>query len=563
MISFPGMVLTEERAKSYLGQNIWTDESFVDVLQSDVEQYPHHLHKDDQRSLTYEQLWQEVNSTAAALYQLGVRKGDKVAIQLPNCLDYVVAVFAVARIGAVAVLLQTDMGRQALHYSLSKAEVSVWIGLEVFRGEPVYETVKSIQADLQSLNHLVVQGHSTAVPGDVLRFEQLRSTHLQLSKDDLNANHPTPLDPFIMVFTSGTTGSPKGVVQLHANYLWASRAYANVFGYQPGEATLDIAPICHQTGMLAGIMMPIATGGRIFLLDRFSAPRLLKWVSEERPTYIVGAPPHVIHVANAPGLIDTDTSSVKLFIYAGAPVPSAILQRLQEDTGITVGAMFGWTEGFLATSTRPDDPIEAISGTVGFAIPGTEVKLIGEDGNEVPQGTPGEMWSRGPNFSAGYYHNAEAAARQWDADGWFHSGDLLRQDESGRYIFMGRADDIINRGGTKIDPKAVEDACALHPSIENVAVVGAPDETLGQQTVACIVLKEDAKPFQTSELRDFLGQHGLAKFQFPDKLVFFDALPLTHSGKIKKKDLRQQLQDEQVQGQQREQHQRATRAKES
>ncbi|KPV40531.1 class I adenylate-forming enzyme family protein [Alicyclobacillus ferrooxydans] len=548
MIYFPGMILTEQRAKSYLEQKVWTEESFIDVLQADVRKYPHYLHKDEKRSLTYEELWQEVNSTAASLYQLGVRKGDKVAIQLPNCLDYVVAVFAAGRIGAVAVLLQVDLGLQALQYSLSKAEVSVWIGPDSFRGEPVFETAKTIQPDLPHLKHLVLQGNQTAAPSDVLTFEQLRSTNAYLSPAELSANQPSALDPFIMVFTSGTTGSPKGVVQLHANYLWASRAYASVFRFRSGEATLDVAPICHQTGMLAGVMMPIATGGRVLLLDRFSAPRLLKWVSDERPSYIVGAPPHVIHVANAPGLTDTDTSSVKLFIYAGAPVPSAILQRLQENTGITVGAMFGWTEGFLATSTRPDDPIEAISSTVGFAIPGTEVKLVDEHGNEVAQGMPGEMWSRGPNFSAGYYHNPEAAARQWDTDGWFHSGDLLRQDENGRYVFMGRADDIINRGGTKVDPKAVEDACALHPSIENVAVVGAPDETLGQQTVACIVLKEGFKPFQAAELRNFLSQHGLAKFQFPDRLIFLDALPLTHSGKIKKKDLRRQLQDDELFG---------------
>ncbi len=544
MISFPGMILTEERAKAYLADGVWTDESFVDVLESNVKQHPLLLHKDDKRTLTYEQLWSEVESLAAALYQLGVRRGDKVAIQLPNGLDYVVAVFGIARIGAIAVLLQTDLGRQSLEYSLSKAEVSVWIGTDSFRGEPVFSVAKLLQPGLPHLKHLILQGSESDVPQDTLSFERLRSSGRRLSDEELRANQPQPLDPFVMVFTSGTTGSPKGVVQLHANYLWASRSYARVFGFKPTEATLDIAPICHQTGMLAGVMMPIATAGRMMLLDRFSAGRVLKWIETEHPTYIVGAPAHVIHLANAPRLSDVDTSSTRLFIYAGAPVPSAILRKLQEDTGITVGAMFGWTEGFLATMTHPDDPIDAISTTVGFAVPGTEVKLVDEEGADVPQGTPGEMLSRGPNFSAGYYNNPESAARQWDSNGWFHSGDLLRQDENGRYVFMGRADDIINRGGTKVDPKAVEDACALHPAIENVAVVGAPSATLGQQTVACIVLKEGAQPFEVSELRDFLGEQGLAKFQFPDGLLFLDSLPLTHSGKIKKKELRERLKEE-------------------
>lgn len=540
-MSFPGVVLTEERANTYLEREIWTKESFVDVLESDVRAFPDLVHRDERRTLTYAQLWDEVESLAACLYRLGVRKGDKVAIQLQNCLDYVVAVFGIARIGGTAVLLQTDLGRQALSYSLATAEVSVWILTESYRGEPLLDVARALKAELPGLRHLVLHGTDIGPEQDVLSLSQMCSSGLRLSATELAANQPEALSPFVMVFTSGTTGSPKGVVQLHANYLWAARAYARNFGFKPTQATLDVAPICHQTGMLAGVMMPIATAGRILLLDRFSAGRVLNWVSEEQPTYIIGAPPHVIHVANAPGLKDADTSSVRLFIYAGAPVPSTILQRLQEDTGMTVGAMFGWTEGFLATSTRPDDPIEAISTTVGFAIPGTEVKLVDESGQEVEQGTPGEMWSRGPNFSAGYYNNPDASARQWDSEGWFHSGDLLRQDADGRYVFMGRVDDIINRGGTKVDPKAVEDACAAHPTVEVVAVVGAPDPTLGQHTVACIVLKDQMVPFDVSELRDFLGEQGLAKFQFPDRLVFLDQLPMTHSGKIKKRELRQRL----------------------
>jgi len=547
MIEFPGMVLTEARARHFFDEGIWTQESFVQVLQFDVERYPDLIHRDERRHLTYRQLWNEVESLAAALYRRGVRRGDKVAIQLPNCLDYVVAVFGAARLGAAAVLLQVDMGSQGLKYCLEKSEAKVWIVADSYRGASLIEMAESLVASLPHLEHLVVRYQSdetrpeTGVDRTDLRG--LTSTSERISEVELVDNHPQPLDPFVMVFTSGTTGSPKGVVQLHANYLWACRAYAKVFQFEPGQATFDIAPICHQTGMLAGVMMPIATGGRIHLLDRFSAGRVLQWIEREEPTYIVGAPPHVVHLAHADNLREARTSSVRLFIYAGAPVPSAVLRKLQEDSGMKVAAMFGWTEGFLATMTRPDDPLEAVSSTVGHAVPGTEVRLVDENGHDVRQGEPGEMLCRGPNFSAGYYHNPEAAARQWDSDFWFHSGDLLRQDENGRFVFMGRADDIINRGGTKIDPKAVEDACSAHPAIENVAVIGQPDETLGQRTVACLVLKEGAGVPDISELRDFLGNQGLAKFQFPDRIEIVANLPTTHSGKIKKKELREHLQD--------------------
>ncbi|QQE76853.1 class I adenylate-forming enzyme family protein [Alicyclobacillus sp. SO9] len=548
MIDFPGMVLTKERANEFFEKEMWTEESFVDVLQWNAEHYPTLVHKDEKRQLTYRELWEEVEALAASLYEHGIRKGDKVAIQLPNSLDYVVAVFGAARLGAAAVLLQVDMGRQGLSYCLDKSEAKAWIVAESYRGDPLIGTAETLQATLPDLTNIIVREETEGGAQGHLRLHDLYQSSKRLDEKQLKENHPEPLSPFVMVFTSGTTGSPKGVVQLHANYLWASRAYARVFEFQPEQATFDVAPICHQTGMLAGVMMPIATAGRIHLMDRFSAKRVLRWIEKEQPTYIIGAPPHVIHVAHAEHLKETKTDSVRLFIYAGAPVPSAVLRQLQEDSGMTVAAMFGWTEGFLATATHPDDPIEAVSSTVGFAIPGTEVLLVDEEGNQVSAGTPGEMLCRGPNFSAGYYKNAEAAKRQWDKDGWFHSGDLLRQDENGRYIFMGRADDIINRGGTKIDPKAVEDACAAHPAIANVAVVGQADDTLGQRTVACIVVKEGETTPALSELRDFLGEQGLAKFQFPDRLEVVSSLPLTHSGKIKKKELRSRLQEFVVKG---------------
>jgi acyl-CoA synthetase (AMP-forming)/AMP-acid ligase II len=538
MHHFPGMVLTEARAKAYLEQGIWANESYVDVLMKQVAAHPNVEHRDENRTLTYHALWQEVESFAASLYQLGVRKGDRVALQLPNCLDYVVALFATARLGAVSVLLQTDLGRDQLLYSLKASGAKVWVVTDSFRGESLLDTAMSVRQSLPDLTHIVLQGETPVPSADLLRFSDLAANKDRCTEAEIIQSQPGPLDPFVMVFTSGTTGSPKGVVQLHANYLWSARAYAAIYGYSPGEGTLDMAPICHQTGMLAGVMMPIATGGRILLMERFSAARALRWMGEERPTYLVGAPPHVIHVANAPGLVDADTSSVRVFLYAGAPVPAAVLRRLQEQTSITVGGMFGWSEGFVACCTRMDDDIEAISRTVGQAVPGIEIRLVDEDGKDVLCGQPGEMWARGPNFSAGYYGNPEASAKQWDEDGWFHSGDVLTMDESLRYRFIGRADDIINRGGTKIDPKLVEDALAAHPAIATAAVIGVPNETLGQSTVACILLGDGQVPPDKEELRSFLSAEGLAKFQIPDRFEYLTVLPMTHSGKIMKRELR-------------------------
>ncbi|WEG14859.1 class I adenylate-forming enzyme family protein [Pullulanibacillus sp. KACC 23026] len=541
MFDFKGRVLDSARAKHYLDEGIWKDKSFVDLLMDAVKNHPDLVHKDEVRSISYSELWEEVNGVAASLYDMGIRKRDRVAIQLPNTLDYVIAIFGIARIGAISVTIQVDLGQEAIISSLNQAGCKAWIIAENFRGQPLYETALEIKNHVDSLEQIILQGDKITPPKGALTFKEIRSTSKRLTESVLEANRPEALDGFLMVFTSGTTGSPKGVVHYHANYIWSVNALSKNFEYQTGDGVLCLAPISHQTGMLAGIMMTIASAGRIFLLERFSANRVIKWVETEKPSFMIGAPPHVIHTANSPKLKEADTSSVKTFIYAGAPVPKTILERLQNDAGIKVGAMYGWTEGFVGTATKPTDPIEALSSTVGFALPGIEIRLVDEEGHDVNQGEVGEMWSRGPNFSPGYYENEAAAKKQWDSEGWFHTGDLLRLDENGRFSFVARADDIINRGGTKVDPKSVEDVIAGHESVERVTVVGAPHETLGQQTIACIVLKEGAEEIPVAELRDYLGKNGLAKFQFPDQLRYFNELPMTHSGKIKNKVLREQF----------------------
>ena len=537
MFDFNGRILMEERANDYLKKGIWSQDSFIDILEYNVHTHPHLVHTDEHRSLTYKELWAEVEAVAEGLYSLGIRKGDKVAVQLNNSLDYIVALFGSARIGAVVVSLQVDLGKDALIKSLKQSQAKVWI----FRGQVLYNLAQESKAFLPNLKHLILQGQSEMVYENVLYFTALKQSGKTLDGEVLKSNRPGPLDAFLMVFTSGTTGSPKGVVHLHANCVWSSHVLARNFGYEVGDGVLDIAPIFHLAGMIAGIMMTIVACGRILLVDRFSANRILNWIEKEQPAFIIGSPPHIIHLANSPKLAEANTTSVKVFIYAGAPVPSAILQRLQKEGGITVGAMFGWSEGFVATANRPDDPVEAVSSTVGFALPGLEIRLVDENGHEVKDGETGEIWSRGPNFSAGYYENPEAAKKQWDKDGWFHSGDLLRRNADGRYTFVARADDIINRGGTKVDPKSVEDVIAAYDAVETVAVVGAPHDTLGQQTVACILLKEGAEVFTLKVLHDFLAERGLAKFQLPDRMEILSEFPMTPSGKIKKLELRERF----------------------
>lgn len=527
---FRGMTLREERAKHYLETGVWSHDTFIDVMEHNVRRHGPLVHRDDTSTLTYEALWAQSEAVAAYLYSLGIRKHDKVAIQLPTSLDFLVALFGITRLGAIAVILQADLGRQNILDSLQQCGASIVIATETYQGHPVAETLYSLADDVPGLETVMLAGSGGATAPTATATSRLRTVSfdtVKTSGSTLDAqaaadNRPDALDPFVMVFTAGTTGRPRGIVHLHANTLWAARTYARLYDMPDASGTLCLAPVYHLTGFLVGVTLPVVTGSRMLLQSRFAVRRVLRVIANEQPQYIVGAPPHLIHIANEPTLKNLDVSSVRMFFYAGAPVPSDILRQLQADTGWTVGGMFGWSEGFLASATRPDDPVEAINQTVGQAIPGTEVRLVDDDGRDIEPGLIGEVWCRGPNFGAGYYNQPEAAAEKWDDEGWFHSGDLLRQDADGRYAYKGRADNIINRGGTKIDPREVEAVMAKHPSVRFAALIAVPDDTLGHKTHAAIVVSESGSPFAMDELRTFLTQHGLAKYQFPDTLQFYE-----------------------------------------
>ncbi|MCL6516853.1 MAG: AMP-binding protein [Alicyclobacillus sp.] len=530
--------MREAQARAYLAQAIWQEDAFPDVMERWVADRPDETHRDERRRITNAALWRESESIAAGLRTLGIGRGDVVAVQLGSSLDAIAVLIAISRIGAVAALLQVDLGREALRQSLLQAGASVWVVAATHHGQPIAKTAMSLRSQLPELRQVVVAADNpSAVPDGCPSLDEWRQAGLRLSKSDARLR-PGPLDPFIMVFSAGTTGVPRGIVHLHANYLWAVRTYADVYGLKAGDGTLTLAPLYHQTGMLLGAVMPLVRGGRLLLMDRFSAQRTLRWIGEERPRFIVGAPPHLVHLAQSPTLRDADTASVAMFLYAGAPVPSDILRQLQRDTGWRVGSLFGWSEGLLACGTRPDDPVEAVSTTVGRAMPGMEIRLVDEDGRDVPAGETGEVWCRGPSFCAGYFHQPEAAAERWDEAGWFHSGDLFRVDESGRYVYCGRTDDIINRGGTKIDPKVVEAAMLRHPAVAEAALVGVPDATLGRRTVACIVPRQEWG-VSLEALRGFLAELGLAKYELPDGLRLFDSLPKTVIGTVRRSVLSQ------------------------
>lgn len=279
-------------------------------------------------------------------------------------------------------------------------------------------------------------------------------------------------------------------------------------------------------------------GAAVTLLESWDAGRCVELLERDRPTYLLGAPPMLIDLARFPQLGDHAVQSVRGICYAGAPCPAETLNRLNSDLGADVYAFYGYTEAGATHMTRPGDPITISSRSFGKAIRGVEQRLVDEAGDDVPVPGEGELWSRGASFIVGYYGQPETTTKMFTTDGWFRSGDVVRFDADGYGYFVSRHDDLINRGGYKIDPREVEEVLYEHPAVSQAAVVAMPDDRLGQRAALFIVPRMPGEQLDLAEVTTFLEKKGVSKTKWPEAVEMLDSFPTTTTGKFVRYALR-------------------------
>lgn len=542
-----GISLNPERRAAMLESGAWNDKIITDYLDEAVEKTPdrnaivgYQITEDSRTTLTYRQLNDTVTRMAAGLTAHGIQKGDVVACQLPNWWQTTALHLACMRIGAILNPLMPIFRERELRFMLNHGEAKLLVIPKVFRNFDYEAMVDGILAELPNLKTLLVIG------GDGERsFEQrLLTTDWEAQQDTaalFAAAKPGADDVIQILYTSGTTGEPKGVMHTSNTLFSNVRPYADRLHLSSEDGILMASPVAHQTGFLYGIMMPVYLGTTAILQDIWDADFVCKVITTEKPAFTMASTPFLADLVKTAPKHEGELDSLRIFVSAGAPIPSAIVEQASKTLKAKIVSAWGMTENGAVTMTRPEDPAERASQSDGVALPFTEVKVTDFKGNPVAAGEEGNLMMRGASLFVGYLKRPELYGV--DEDGWFSTGDLARMDEQGYIRITGRTKDVVIRGGENIPVVEVENLLYKFPGIADVALVGCPDDRLGERVCAYVTLEEHRTDLSLDDVKNYLMEQKLSKSYLPEYLQVIEAMPRTASGKIQKFKLREQAKD--------------------
>jgi fatty-acyl-CoA synthase len=516
-------------SERFLGQSV------ADVLAARAAEAPDHTFVVlGDRRLTYGQVESQAEAMAAALYELGIEAGDRIALNLPNWPEFVVAVFAAAKLGATIVPLNPKYTTPELQYMLRHSESVVVVTAEVWEGVDYLARFENFLTSLPDLQYVISVGVEDLWYDDrIYQFEDLLSSGAGREYRRAEVN---PDEVFAIVYTSGTMGKPKGVSLTHTNLLWAATACAEGVDLQPEDVVFGVSALFNVFGLGPGVLGTAVAGATLVLQDDQSPAHALEIVERERVTVYHGLPTTFILDLHEPTRKQRDLSSIRTGIVAGSPVAEDLIGRIQRELIPDVHIAYGLTEaGSTVTITSHDDSPGKRTSTVGRPVHGMEVKVLDLDGSQLPIESVGEVAVRGPGVMVGYYRQPSETAHAFTEDGFFLTGDLGMVDDEGYLHILGRRKEMIIRAGFNVYPRELEDRLHAHPAVLDVAVVGLPHEVLGEVACACIVPVEGAI-VTGDEIKDFCREV-MADYKVPDLVRFLDGFPMTGSGKVRRVEL--------------------------
>lgn len=502
---------------------------------------------------TWKELNDEADLVARGLMSLGVKKGDHVAIWATNTPEWILTLFATAKIGAVLVTVNTNFKIFELEYLLRQSDTKLLVMIGGFKNNDYVATVNELLPELKTtsgeiesehlpcLKRIVFAGNET--PKGMLNFQDLKILGGDFPVEIFEENKKTlsPHDVVNMQYTSGTTGFPKGVMLTHYNILNNGKTIGDGMKFTSDDKLCITVPFFHCFGLVLAMMACITHGTTMVPVERYSPVPVMNAISVEKCTAVHGVPTMFIAMLEHAQFNNFDFSSLRTGIMAGSPCPIEVMKKVIDKMNMKeIVIVFGQTEASPGcTMTTTDDNIDKRVNTVGRAFPGVECKIIDpETGEKVGVDTPGEFCARGYNIMKGYYKMPEATSQAVDKDGWLHTGDLCTVDKDGYYKVVGRIKDMIIRGGENIYPKEIEECLYTSDKISDVQVIGVPSEAYGEEVMACVILKEGAEMTE-DEVKEFVGER-MAKHKVPRYVRFVDSFPTNAAGKIQKFKMREE-----------------------
>ncbi|MGL3823225.1 AMP-binding protein [Sphingopyxis sp. R3-92] len=503
----------------------------------------------------FAELLERSDAFAAGLLALGLTPGDRIGIWAPNCVEWTLTQFAAARAGLILVTINPAYRLSEVEYTVNKVGLSALVAATSFKTsdypamieELAPEIAASAPGDLRAkrlptLRSLILIGADARAGW--LRFDDTAGRATDADRQRLADIGPTldPNDAINVQFTSGTTGLPKGATLSHRNILNNGYFVGRTQGLTEGDRICIPVPLYHCFGMVMGNLAAITHGAAmVYPSEGFDPEAVLRAVEAERCTALYGVPTMFIAVLAHPRFDDFDVSSLRTGCMAGAICPEPLMRQVVERLNMRdVTIAYGMTETSpVSFQTAPDDPFERRVGSIGRVQPHLECKIVDEGGHIVASGEPGELCTRGYSVMIGYWDEPQRTAESIDEDGWMHSGDLATIDAGGYGNIVGRLKDMVIRGGENIYPREVEDYLYRHPAVEDVAVVGIPDERMGEELCAWVRLKPDAS-VDAEAIRSFCrGQ--IAHYKVPRYVRIVDEFPTTVTGKVQKYLIREAM----------------------
>ena len=520
----------QTRRERFVASGNWIAGTTNEILERWAREAPDRVALvDPRRRVTFREYHEAVKSLAGALLELGIGRDDVIVIQLPNCVEFAIAINAAMLAGIPFCQIHHGFRRKEVAFVLGFSAARAMVVRPEFAGFDYRAMIEGLRPELPRLEHVIVPGEDgfgTAWPLDA-GLER-----------ELAARRPQGDDLCRIAFTSGTTGDPKAVMHTHNTSGSAVRMHVQAQRIGESSAMAMFMPVGLNWG-IQSTQMALEAGCKMVYLERFNAEEVLRVVERERITHLPTAPAALASLVESPALESCDVSSLEAVVTGGASCPVELLRRAQARLPAKITELYGMLEaGSIARTSLDDDPI-AVAGTVGRPVSSTRVVVVDGADRVAPAGTVGEILVDGPAVMVGYFHNPAANDAAFTADGFLRTGDLGSFDARGLLTISGRKKDMIIRGGANVYPREIEEVLFLHPAVADASVLGESHPTLGETAVACVVLRPGMS-LSFEEMVAFLAER-IAKYKVPERLAFLDELPRTPTGKVQKTELARRI----------------------
>ncbi|MDH1069794.1 AMP-binding protein [Acinetobacter johnsonii] len=508
--------------------------------------------------LTYKELQAQVNAFACSLLKLGLKKGDRLAIWSPNCVEWTITQFAAFKAGIILVNLNPAYKSNELEYVLNKVSCKGLVIASQFKSTNYQDILMKIAPEIKGAENKVLKAERLPHLKYIIKIDEEEHTGLHRFSDLLTPPSKRQLNQLELVasesqfdetiniqFTSGTTGNPKGTMLTHNNILNNGYFVGEAIHLSPNDRVCISVPLFHCFGMVMGNLACITHGSTmVYPSAVFNPLETLKAIQQEKCTAAYGVPTMFIAILEHEQFDDFDLSSLRTGIMAGSPCPREIMQRVIDRMHMSeITICYGMTETApVSAQSSTSDSVEQRVGTVGRVHPHLEIKIVDEQGKVVPRGQLGELCVRGYSVMLGYWEDHEKSHEVIDSARWMHTGDIAEMDEAGFVKIKGRIKDVVIRGGENLFPKEIEDFLYTHPDVSDVQVIGLPDARYGEELCACIILHEHHEITEES-IRQYCAEH-ISHNKVPRYVRFFNEFPMTASGKAQKFKLQEFMRNE-------------------